>query len=75
MNKIRITEEQVKSLVEYIKERALDVNDRLTSKWSCSADRACVYHYLMEGLRVGLLEVAENPEEVDAYIWAWREDK
>ena len=65
--KIKIEEKQVKYLEEWAFDEALKRSGGNTRFIG-------LYQAILDGIRIALQEVAENPEEVEEFIKAWRRD-
>lgn len=63
---IIITAAHVKEASDWAKERAFAICGQ-------DAERPRVYSALMEGVRIGLLTVADNPREAEDLIKEWWE--
>ena len=66
MEKLRITEEHIKKASDWAKEAAFYI---------CESDseRAFIYSSFMEGVRIALLTVADNPGEAEDLLKEWWE--
>ena len=65
--KIRVEEKQVKDLEEWAFDEAI-------RKTGGNKNVFKIYHAILAGIRVALLEVASNPGEVEEFIKVWRRD-
>ena len=68
MEKLIIKEPMVKDMTEWARELAFDISMQ-------DDERPRVYATIMEGVRVALLTVAENPGEAEDLLKEWWEWK